>query len=289
MLGAQPTYVSDVTSVNGPAKGMSAYCADSFLPAGSRRIRETAGVLDPTYVCPPGTRTFTHSRRIRLADTDASGRTRLDAVARLLQDSAIDDVRETGWGIPEHLWVLRCLRADVVAPLQADDEVEIATWCSGVGAIAAGRRWSMRGNAGGRIEVDSVWIHLDGQQRPARIGEFDPYASAAAGRGVSTKLLLPDPSGTDARMPWPLRLADIDTHGHVNNAVYVQVVEDRMVQRGFDLVEPHSVVLDFRAPIDLFDAVATVAFDGSDGVRYVALEVAGDVRAVASVSPLPGG
>ena len=64
----------------------------------------------------------------------------------------------------------------------ADSEVELTTWCSGVAAIAAGRRWSLAGDAGGRIEVDSVWIHLDAEQQPARIEDFGVYADAAGGR-----------------------------------------------------------------------------------------------------------
>ena len=156
---------------------------------------------------------------------DASGRLRLDAVARFLQDIAIDDVAETGWGIPEHLWFVRSIRIDVHEPFAGDSEVELTTWCSGVAAIAAGRRWSLTGDAGGRIEVDSVWIHLDARERPARIGDFGAYGEAAGDRHVSTKLSLPDPPDDAPRTPWPLRATDVDRHGHVNNAVHWQAVE----------------------------------------------------------------
>ena len=99
-------------------------------------------------------------------------------MARFLQDIAIDDVQETGWGLPEHLWFVRSIRVDVVQPFAGDTEVELTTWCSGVAAIAAGRRWSVKGDAGGSIEVNSVWS-LDAEQRPARIEDFGVYASAA--------------------------------------------------------------------------------------------------------------
>ena len=42
------------------------------------------------------------------------GRLRLDSIARYLQDVAMDDVDETGWGAPEHLWVMRHIRIEVV-------------------------------------------------------------------------------------------------------------------------------------------------------------------------------
>ena len=167
-------------------------------------------MLDTSVIPPAGARTFTARRHVRLSDMDAAGRVRLDAVARFLQDAAIDDVQETGWGAPEHLWVVRCIQVDVVAPLLRDREVEVTTWCSGVAAIAAGPTLDGRGDAGGRVEVDSVWIHLDRDQRPARIGDFGPYAIAADGRTVSTKLTLPDPPPDAVRSPWALRSTDLD-------------------------------------------------------------------------------
>ena len=235
---------------------------------------------------PPSGRTFSVAYRIRLSDTDATGRLRLDAVARYLQDAAIDDVEETGWGIPDHIWVIRKIRVDVVAPLLRDRAVEIATWCSGVVAIAAGRRWSVQGDAGGRIEIDSVWIHLGPDQRPARIGDFGPYGPSAAGRSVSTKLELPGPPPDAVRVPWALRSTDLDANGHVNNAVYWQAVEDWCARVGMDSSSPHRAELDYRDPIDLGDRVALATFTGDGEVRCVAFLADDRVRAVAAVCPL---
>ena len=234
-------------------------------------------MLDTHIPIPAEGRTYSTRRRIRLSDIDAKGRLRLDAVARFLQDIAIDDVQETGWGLPEHLWFVRSIRVDVVEPFAGDTEVELTTWCSGVAAIAAGRRWSVKGDAGGSIEVDSVWIHLDAEQRPARIEDFGVYADAAAGRHVSTKLALPDPPANDApRTPWPLRVTDVDLHGHVNNAVHWQAVEDTLPVTGRLRAE-----LDYRQPLDLEDELELAPFDNCLGF------VTGDgVKAVARVTPI---
>ena len=201
----------------------------------------------------PGTgRTFRVAYRVRLSDTDATGRLRLDAIARYLQDAAIDDVSETGWGAPEHLWVLRSVRIDVLTPSLEDRQVEIVTWGSSFSALAAGRRWSLRGDAGGDIEVDSTWIHLGPDARPARIGEgFDGYAEAAQGRVTSTKLTLAPPPIGEERRAWPIRLTDVDRMGHVNNAAYWAAVEQRLPDVGIEARQPLRARLDYRHPIDL--------------------------------------
>jgi acyl-ACP thioesterase len=235
---------------------------------------------------PPTGRTFSSRRRIRLSDIDATGRLRLDAVARYLQDAATDDVEETGWGAPEHLWVLRSVHVEVVRPFLSDREVAITTWGSGFAGLAAARRWSLVGDADGSIEVDSVWIHLGPDGRPARIGEgFDAYKEAAQGRSASTKLTLADPPARASRFSWPLRMTDLDLMGHVNNASYWKAVEDRLHGREPDLREPYRARLDYRSPIDLGEAIELV--ESRNAESYGLGFVLGDlVKAVALVEPL---
>ncbi len=235
-------------------------------------------MLDTTIPIPASGRTFTSTRRIRLSDMDAAGRVRLDALARYLQDIAIDDVQETGWGLPEHVWFVRRMRIDVHRPLLDDRSVSLTTWSSGRAAIAAGRRWSVEGDAGGRIEVDSVWIHLDADQRPARIADFGVYAGSAGNRLVSTKFELPDPPARRhahpvaaprlrRRPPWPREQHRLLAGGRG--------------QAGADLREPHRAELEYRQPSDLGDEIALVPFDDCVAV------VAGDaVKAVARVAAI---
>jgi acyl-ACP thioesterase len=220
-----------------------------------------------------------------LSDADATGRRRLDAVARYLQAAAVDDASETGWGAPEHLWVLRSVRIDVHAPLLDDGSVAIVTWGSSLSSLAAGRRWSLSGDAGGTIEVDSTWIHLGPDARPARIGAgFDDYAIATQGRVASTTLTLSAPED-GRRVGWPLRTTDVDRMGHVNNAAYWAAVEERLLEHDPDLRLPHRARLDYRHPIDLGEVVELVE-DTSDS-RYVAAFRVGDiVKAVVSVEPV---
>jgi acyl-ACP thioesterase len=241
--------------------------------------------VDPLVPRPTTGRTFGVSYKIRLSDADATGRLRLDSVARFLQDAAIDDVGETGWGAPEHLWVLRSVRIDVLEPFLADQAVGIVTWGSSFSALAAGRRWSLSGDAGGSIEVDSTWIHLGPDARPARIGEgFDGYAEAAQGRTSSTKLTLAPPSPSELRA-WPLRATDVDRMGHVNNAAYWAAVEERLPEVGVDPRRPLRAQLDYRHPIDHGEPVELAESFDDDGYGF-AFVVESAVRAVGRVDSI---
>lgn len=197
----------------------------------------------------------------------------------------MDDVAETGWGTPEHVWVVRHMRIDVVAPVLDDDRVELVTWCSGTAAVAAGRRLSLVGDRGGSVELDSVWAHLGPDARPARIDGFGEYAEAAGGRVVSSRLQLPHPPADGQRVGWPLRTTDVDLLGHVNNAAYWQAVEQCLPLSGLDTRLPMRALLGYRHAIDLGDEVELMRFteDRSFVVAFVAHDV---VKAVATLGLL---
>ena len=194
---------------------------------------------------------------------------------------ATDDVDETGWGAPDHLWVVRSIRIEVLAPPLEDDRVELTTWSSGRAAVAASRRMSLEGDAGGRVELDSTWIHLGRDGRPARLDDFGPYAESTQGRQSSTRLELPEPVAT-AAIPWPLRATDADLLGHVNNAAYWHAVEHCLAAAELDDRAPFRARLDHRHPLDLGDDVE-LAVEERDGRLGIGFAVDGGTRAIALV------
>ena len=223
-------------------------------------------------------RRYRARRTVRLSDTDAHGRLRLDAVARFLQDVAADDILDAGWLPDEHIWVVRRTVLDVVHPFLDDTEIELTTWCGGTAASAALRCTTVSGDRGGRVDAEMTWIHLGPDLQPLRLGErfLSVYGESAAGRRASTRLELPGPPDGAAVLEWRLRATDVDRLAHVNNAAYWAPVEEHLAAR---LTAPHRAVLEYRQPLDLGDAVELRA--SGDGLWFT---VDGAVRAAAILS-----
>jgi len=137
------------------------------------------------------------------------------------------------------------------------------------------------------IEAESVWVHLSRELRPERFGGnfFEVYGPSADGRRISTRLELPDLPASAERISWPLRRADMDVLGHLNNAAYWEAIEEAALRSGFDLSAPFEAALEFRRPLDLEDEVELL-YSAEENGFALALTAAGVVRAVASVSGL---
>jgi acyl-ACP thioesterase len=181
---------------------------------------------------PPEGRVFTLRDRVTLADVSPSGRARLDALARWLQDAAYDDAFDSGLD-GGGAWIVRRMTLRVRRFPQLRDPIEVATFCSGTAPLWAER--SSLVSSGGEPVADAValWVHLQPggvRPRPLPAGFDAVYGPSAQGRRVKAKLRHPaePPPGAAAR-PWRFRGADLDPAGHVNNAVYWEALEDELV------------------------------------------------------------
>jgi acyl-ACP thioesterase len=218
---------------------------------------------------PAGGRVFRHGAVAGLADVAPSGRARLDAIARWLQDAALADVVDSGLD-GGGVWVLRRLRLVVARFPRLGEAVEVATFCSGTGALVAERRSTVLAGGAAVVEALALWVHLDpdgAHPRPLPEGFEAVYGTAAAGRRVRARLRHPaaPPDGADSR-PWRFRAADLDIAGHVNNAVYWQVVEEELVATESDAGP--DIEIEYRAPGDVGEAAVLA----SEAMRWIAVD-----------------
>lgn len=187
-----------------------------------------------------GERIFELSIRGGLADAAPSGRIRLDAIARWVQDVAYADAENAGLA-DRAAWVVRRTRLRVERFPRFREQVTAATFCSGLGRMWAERRTTITGPEA-RVETAALWVHLDpasGRPVPFDDDELKTWAASANGRQVKARLRHPAPSDEATATPWRFRAAELDLAAHVNNAAYWEPLEEDLIAR-----DPEPVSLD---------------------------------------------
>ncbi|MCC5952766.1 MAG: hypothetical protein JJU45_11795 [Acidimicrobiia bacterium] len=219
--------------------------------------RDNAG--DHMVPLPPSGRVFTERHRVRVGDCDPQGSWRFDGLARAVQDLAGDDSADAGVASPG--WVVRRTVVQTHQPARFGEELDLSTWCGGLGRRWAERRVQVAGSRGAAIDVAMLWVHVDPSSgRPVPLtDEFrSRFGEAAQGREVTARLRHGDPhdivgeatdgaevhaasggsegagsehGGLVEQRPWPLRATDLDVWGHVNNAASWAAVEELLADR----------------------------------------------------------
>ena len=94
------------------------------------------------------------------------------------------------------------------------------------GAAWAERRTNIYVGDELQIESAALWVPIDPTGHPVRVRAyfFEVFGEAVKGRKVSGRVPVSVPPPDAAVQPWPLRRADLDVVGHVNNAAVWQAV-----------------------------------------------------------------
>jgi len=241
------------------------------MPGHPHRSRDHDAVSVEFVAAPERGRVYSSRRRVHLGDVDGSARLRLEALARYLQDVATDDADDAQLSEHNGVWVVRRVDVELGGRPWYHDRVELATFCSGSGPRWAERRTTLRGARGDVIEVVALWVFVDrlhGRPLPLDDDFLAIYGEAAGGRKVRGRLRHDrPPPGIESR-PWSLRESDFDVLDHVNNARYLEAVEDELAARLPERI-PVRVSIEYRGAVERGDAV----------------ELAGEVRVAATGEP----
>ena len=196
---------------------------------------------------PPQGRVFTTTRQVRSTDVIPSGRLRLDALARYLQEAAEDDVSDAAWDA-SYLWLLRRVALAIREYPAHRERISLRTYCSATGPRWAERTTVVSGAGGDLIQSTAIWVAVSADGRPVPLGEeFQRvYGPSTEGRQVSARLSHPGPPESATGRPWPLRATDFDTAGHVNNSIHWAAVEDELARLDW---LPRHAELEYQRPI----------------------------------------
>ncbi|HSJ58620.1 MAG TPA: thioesterase family protein [Anaerolineae bacterium] len=195
---------------------------------------------------------LTHKRtfRVRHYECDAYGHVNHANYVRYMQEAAFDASAAAGYDLARYesmgrLWLIRETEIEYLRPLRYGDVVEVETWVADFRRVRSRRAYVIRcltpaTRDAAAPEVVATghtdWVFMDTSAgRPASIPEemmavFFPEGAPAA---PAPREPFPDPGEPRAHAYRQRRFVewrDLDTAGHVNNAVYFSYVEEVAVQ-----------------------------------------------------------
>jgi acyl-ACP thioesterase len=200
---------------------------------------------------------------LRVGDIDRTGRLRLDAACRHIQDIGQDQLRELGFEETHPLWIVRRTMVDFIRPIEFQDMLRCRRWCSGTSNRWCEMRVRIDGRKGGLIESEAFWININREtQGPARISDdfLEGLRRTTDVDRLRWKSYLTAGSRDDAEdvRAYPVRVTDIDLFDHVNNSVYWSVVEDYLYTRPELMAAPLRVTIEHDLPVALGDQLEII-------------------------------
>lgn len=182
--------------------------------------------------------------RVRFDESTPSGVVRTSALLRYAQDVAWAHSEALGfdraWYAERGLaWLVRAAELSVLAAIPLGSALDVVTSVTGHRRVWARRRAEIR-LAGGSGEALLAWVHtdwvlIDGRGRITRVPEVfgstfpAPLANDALGR-----VAVPAAPPSAGRGRFRVRPHELDPMDHVNNAVYVDWLEDSIIAAGVD-------------------------------------------------------
>jgi acyl-ACP thioesterase len=201
---------------------------------------------------------------LRVGDVDRTGRLRLDAACRHIQDIGQDQLREMGFEETHPLWIVRRTMVDLIRPIDFQDMLRMRRWCSGTSNRWCEMRVRIDGRKGGLVESEAFWININRDtQMPSRM--VDDFLTALKTTTSVDRLrwkgYLKPGSRDDATEihEFPVRHTDIDFLDHMNNSVYWSVVEDYLAAHPELVRWPLRTTIEHEAPVALGDKLEVVS------------------------------
>lgn len=232
----------------------------------SKPTADAAPEYSPLDERKPGSRFFSENYRVRTGDIDQEMRVRLDGLARYLQDIANDNIAPLELAQSDPFWIVRRTVIDVLEPITWPSDFVAERWCGALSTRWTDMRVRLRAESqtnrfnpeprpNGLVETVAFWINVNEQGMPSRISDegLAVLAETALEDRLRWKAMNPEaPAIDDVELPdreHILRITDFDPFKHLNNAAYLEAVEDELVEHPELLEVPHRMVIEYLRPI----------------------------------------
>jgi len=181
----------------------------------------------------------TRNFRVRHYECDAYGHLNNANYLRYMQEAAFDASAAAGYGVLQYeqlgrLWLVRETEIEYLLPLYYNDSVAVTTWVVDFRRYTSRRAYEFHNTTDGSLVARGAtnWVFLDSASgRPAVI---PPELAAVYIPEGQQQTLSPAERFPKAPPPPPgafstrrmVRWRDIDGMKHVNNAIYLEYVEE---------------------------------------------------------------
>lgn len=175
---------------------------------------------------------YTIKQRVRYSETDHTKHLTLTGIVNYFQDCSTFQSEDIGVGIEfleahKRGWVLSSWQIVVKRYPKIGEDVEISTWPTEFHGLYGTRNFVLKDEKGEMLAyANSIWVFMDMEKgRPTKPTEEEIAAYQIEPKlemdYAPRKLTLPE--GWEQRPSFPVRKAQIDTNGHVNNSRYIEM------------------------------------------------------------------
>jgi acyl-CoA thioester hydrolase len=215
---------------------------------------------------------YTAQVTVRHDELDRFGRLQPAVYLRYLAHAAVEASAAAGFDAAWYaaaggVWLVRRSALAVTHPATTDERLGIRTWVEDFRRVRSHRCYEMYGTADALCATARTdWVYVDaGSGRPRRVPAEIEAAFGTTGRAQERDAWTgPPPPPAPARATHRVRLHEIDTFGHVNNAVYLDVAAQAM----FDALADAGWPLDRLVDDGGVPVLAAADLEYLEGARY---------------------
>lgn len=190
---------------------------------------------------------YTAHVTVRHDELDRFGRLQPAAYLRYLAHAAVEASTAAGYDAAWYAaagsaWLVRRSTFSLVKPAVGGDRLTIRTWVEDFRRVRSHRRYEARLGDEGCLTARTDWVYVDvATGRPRRVpAEMEVGFGLEPGtRQEREPWSAPPPPATPAHAAHRVRMSEVDSFGHVNNAAYLdiagQAVLDALEDAGWSL------------------------------------------------------